>query len=324
MNGAAKMDNQNNDYKPELSQDELAEIERKREQRRKLDQRRRDRMEAYAVMIIFALLVIGAIVYFSLSGKGSDKNNADSADNSSTAVSSADTSSAANDSSSKAENASKADSSAGETSSSVADVHSSKPDQSATESSGHSVEVKNGITYIDGIMIVNKTYSIPSTYAPGLDADTSAAFEQMTADAYADGIVLFICSGYRSYQEQEVLYNGYASSRGADAADQVSSRPGHSEHQTGLCIDVNTTEFSFEGTPEAVWLEEHCQDYGFIIRFPKGKESITGYSYEPWHIRYVGVDAAKDITAKGVCLEEYLGVTSDYADCKDETAPQYD
>ena len=183
----------------------------------------------------------------------------------------------------------------------------------AKEAEGHNVEVINGRTYIDGILIVNKTYSIPDTYAPGLDADTEEAFYKMAGDAYADGIVLYICSGYRSYAEQEQLYNSYAAERGVEEADSVSSRPGHSEHQTGLCMDVNTTEFSFEGTPEAIWLEKHCAEYGFIIRFPKGKESITGYAYEPWHIRYVGKAAAAEITQRGICLEEYLDVTSDYA-----------
>jgi D-alanyl-D-alanine carboxypeptidase len=97
----------------------------------------------------------------------------------------------------------------------------------------------------------------------------------------------------------------------------VSARPGHSEHQSGLCIDVNSTDFSFGSTAEAAWLEEHCAEYGFIIRFPEGKEDITGYEYEPWHIRYVGVETAQEITAQGLCLEEYLNVTSDYANSPD-------
>jgi D-alanyl-D-alanine carboxypeptidase len=88
---------------------------------------------------------------------------------------------------------------------------------------------------------------------------------------------------------------------------------------------VNSTEFSFGETEEAQWLAEHCAEYGFIIRFPEGKEDITGYSYEPWHIRYVGVEAAQAITSSGLCLEEYLGVTSDYADSPDceEFAAKY-
>jgi D-alanyl-D-alanine carboxypeptidase len=166
-------------------------------------------------------------------------------------------------------------------------------------------------------MIVNKTFGLPSDYAPGLDSEASEAFNSMAAQAWSEGITLWICSGYRSYSEQETLFEGYASQRGLSEADSVSARPGYSEHQSGLCMDVNTTDFSFAGTAEAQWLEEHCAEYGFIIRFPEGKESITGYEYEPWHIRYVGVEAAQAIMSQGLCLEEYLNVTSDYADSPD-------
>ncbi|MGN1133411.1 MAG: M15 family metallopeptidase [Oscillospiraceae bacterium] len=179
----------------------------------------------------------------------------------------------------------------------------------------HDVNVKDGVTYIDGILIVNKTYSIPASYNPnGLEPVAQQAFDEMAADAYSQGISLFICSGFRSYEEQETLYNNYADERGKDEADAVSARPGHSEHQTGLSMDVNTTEFSFENTPESQWLNEHCAEYGFIVRFPKGKEDITGFEYEPWHIRYVGKKNAKAIQESGLCLEEYLNITSKYTD----------
>lgn len=186
------------------------------------------------------------------------------------------------------------------------------------EAEGHKLEVKDGITYVDGIMIVNKTYSLPPTYAPGLDPEAEEAFNKMANDAWGQGLSLFICSGFRSYREQEMLYNGYAEQRGVEEADRVSSRAGHSEHQSGLCMDINTTDFSFANTKEAVWLANNCADYGFIIRFPLGKESITGYTYEPWHIRYVGLKAAKEIYEQDICLEEYLNVTSDYKNSKDQ------
>lgn len=182
--------------------------------------------------------------------------------------------------------------------------------------SEHIIQQSEGLTFVDGILIVNKTYSLPSDYAPGISASAMAAFDKMSAAAEQEGINLFVNSGYRSYQEQEELYNMYASERGIEEADKVSSRPGHSEHQTGLTFDVNSTDFSFENTAEAKWLAEHCWEYGFIIRYPKDKEDITGYTYEPWHIRYLGVDTAKKVTESGLCLEEYLGITSnyDYAD----------
>ena len=186
------------------------------------------------------------------------------------------------------------------------------------EAAGHKLEVKDGITYVDGIMIVNKTYSLPADYAPGLDPTAEAAFNEMASQAWGEGISLFICSGFRTYREQDMLYRNYSSQRGTEEADRVSSRPGHSEHQSGLCMDVNTTEFDFAGTAEAIWLANHCADYGFIIRFPLGKESITGYAYEPWHIRYVGKKAAKEIFDQDICLEEYLGVSSDYKNSTDQ------
>ncbi len=177
----------------------------------------------------------------------------------------------------------------------------------------HEIKQVGGITYVDGILIVNKTYGLPSTYDPGgLDPQCEAAFNEMVNAAWADNVSLWICSGYRSYAEQDELFDSYASSRGLKAADEVSARPGHSEHQTGLCIDVNNTDFSFGSTYESDWIEEHCAEYGFIIRFPKGKEKLTGYDYEPWHIRYVGKELAGELKRTGKCLEEYLGLTSDY------------
>ena len=205
----------------------------------------------------------------------------------------------------------------------AADTDLSRPEQAEsqpegeTTPSGHKIQQVEGMTFIDGILIVNKTYSLPKDYAPGIDPAAQKAFDEMTGAAFNDGLYLYVNSGYRSYDEQYSLYKNYASERGVAEADRVSSRPGYSEHQSGLCFDVNSTEFSFSNTKEARWLAAHCADYGFIIRFPKGKEAITGYEYESWHIRYVGVDVAKDITAKGMCLEEYLGVTSDYNNAPD-------
>ncbi len=187
---------------------------------------------------------------------------------------------------------------------------------------GHKIQQVDGLTYVDGILIVNKTYSLPQDYAPGINSAAQAAFDDMAAAAVNDGLYLYVNSGYRSYDEQYMLYYNYALERGVAEADRVSSRPGHSEHQSGLCFDVNSTDFSFNGTAEARWIAANCADYGFIIRFPKGKEDITGYEYESWHIRYVGVDIAKDMTSKGLCLEEYLGVTSNYDDAADGISQQ--
>lgn len=281
-------------------------------QKRSAAQLRRDTMQAYGVMTGAGAFIIVLLVYFLFFRSGADSQAADLPEViTTTTVASA------------AETESEAPGKSSDTIITTATADApSEPADSAPSEPEHKTEVRDGITYVDGIMIVNKTYSLPADYAPGIDKTAKAAFDQMAAAAWGDGIAIYIISGYRSYAEQEKLYNQYASARGADEADKVSSRAGHSEHQSGLCMDVNTTEFSFEGTKEAIWLEEHCADYGFIIRFPKGKEDITGYSYEPWHIRYVGTDAAKEIMSRGICLEEYLGVTSDYTYSADQNGQQ--
>ncbi len=168
------------------------------------------------------------------------------------------------------------------------------------------------ITYINGILIANKTYPLPSTYNPGVDPVANAALQEMFAAAKADGLNLFVKSGFRSYSTQKSLYNGYVARDGKAAADRYSARAGHSEHQTGLAFDINKASSSFAGSPEAIWLAENCYKYGFIIRYPEGKEAITGYLYEPWHIRYLGVETATAVYNSGLCLEEYLCITSSY------------
>ena len=169
------------------------------------------------------------------------------------------------------------------------------------------------LTYIDGILVVNKTYPLPSSYAPGWETESSGPLWEMIAAAKSDGIKLWMTSGYRSYYDQQYIYNGYVKRDGQEEADTYSARPGHSEHQTGLAYDLNDLSWDFGETPEGVWVAENCHKYGFILRYPKDKEEITGYKYEPWHIRYVGVEKATEIYESGLCLEEFLNITSAYA-----------
>lgn len=190
-------------------------------------------------------------------------------------------------------------------------------DYSSTTSKGYKIERINGITYVDGIMIANKTYTLPKTYDPGIQPDAYNAFLEMQSAAAKEGVSLYIVSGYRSYYDQEIVYAGWVNRDGVELADTYSSRPGHSDHQTGFTFDLNSLYQSFADTKEGIWLAEHCADYGFIIRYPNGKEAYTGYMYEPWHVRFIGVEKAKAITASGLSLEEYYGITSDYADCED-------
>ncbi|MBR5679547.1 MAG: M15 family metallopeptidase [Clostridia bacterium] len=179
----------------------------------------------------------------------------------------------------------------------------------------HRIETIGGITYVDGILIANKTYSLPADYAPGgLLPECQAALDALMAGAAADGLSIYPISTYRSYDYQAGLYERYAARDGYAEADRYSARPGHSEHQTGLAIDVNSLAYDFAYTPEGIWLAAHCAEYGFILRYPEGGEAATGYRYEPWHIRYLGVELAEKVTASGLTLEEYLGITSVYRD----------
>ncbi len=177
-----------------------------------------------------------------------------------------------------------------------------------------SVEVKEkkvvkseGPTYIKGILIVNKKYSLPSTYG-GVDKTASNALSTLQQAAKKSGFSLPLISGYRSYSTQNTIYNNYIKKWGQEYTDTVSARPGHSEHQTGLAFDVGKLSNSYGETKEGKWLKENCYKYGFILRYLKDKEHITGYAYEPWHIRYVGVDVATEIMQKNLTLEEYLGI----------------
>ena len=191
---------------------------------------------------------------------------------------------------------------------------------SNTTSKGFKIEVKNGITYIDGILVVNKTYSLPSTYAPGLDSTVRKKADEMFAAAKLDGIDIYDQSGFRSYETQQRLYNNYVKSKGKEQADAVSARPGHSEHQSGLAFDVcgkdqnKCINSNFDNTPEAKWLAKNAYKYGFILRFVNGKTNETGYKYESWHYRYVGKELAEKLYNNGdwITLESYFGIDSIY------------
>lgn len=177
------------------------------------------------------------------------------------------------------------------------------------------IETIDGLTYVNGILIANKTYLLPADYAPGrILPEAQTAFDTMRAAAKEEGLTLKIVSGYRSYQKQDKVYHNYAARDGAALADRYSARAGSSEHQTGYAMDINSVRQSFAETKEGQWLAAHCAEYGFILRYPKDKEAETGFMYEPWHIRYLGVELAQKITESGLCLEEYLGITSAYAE----------
>lgn len=175
------------------------------------------------------------------------------------------------------------------------------------------------------LIIVNKYYQLDNDYYYGelvtmdkaydnkngskLNKEAYAAFQKLVDAGEKEGYHIRNNSAYRSYNTQSDLYNNYKNSNGLTWADKWSARPGHSEHQTGLALDVGVkNEYSlgkFESSPEFTWMKNNAHLYGFILRYPKGKEYITGYGYEPWHYRYVGVDVATYIYENNITYEEY-------------------
>ena len=137
--------------------------------------------------------------------------------------------------------------------------------------------------------------------------------QQFVADARAEGLSVFLSSGYRGFEEQQYLFNRKVEQYGEEKAATIVSRPGTSEHQTGLACDITDEYYelkdeSLENTALYQWMSKHCQEYGFIVRYPKDKEEITGIIYEPWHFRYVGVEAATYMVEHNLCLEEFVAL----------------
>lgn len=188
-----------------------------------------------------------------------------------------------------------------------------------TTSKGFTMVVKDHMATIDGILIANKSYSLPKTYtAPWMTEETAKAYYVMQADAEATGFSLPIKSAYRSWADQNWIFNDYVRSDTLERALTFSARPGHSEHQTGLGMDILTAS-SQESRQEEfavrlAWLNENAYKYGFILRYPDGKSGITGYIFEPWHYRYVGKELAEILYNNGdwITLEEYYGIDSVY------------
>ena len=160
----------------------------------------------------------------------------------------------------------------------------------------------------DEILVVNKHYPLSKDYNPGDNPTAKAAFLKLIAQMQKEGYAVSnTYSGFRSYGTQAQLYQSYVNREGQAAADRYSARPGYSEHQTGLAFDViGTNGHLVEDESAAQWLLDHAADYGFVVRYLKGKESVTGYMHEEWHLRYVGKEA-KEIAASGLTLEEYYG-----------------
>lgn len=170
------------------------------------------------------------------------------------------------------------------------------------------------VDMVDGIIIANKGFALPKDFSPGRNPEAYASFLKMKQDAAMAGITLRLSTTYRSYSAQQHIYRTFENRVGTERADTYSARAGHSEHQTGLAFDIGGADPDFRlkqvlGTmKEGVWMAENAPKYGFILRYPEGRQDMTGYMYEPWHFRYIGTEAALRITASGLSLDEYLGV----------------
>ena len=182
-------------------------------------------------------------------------------------------------------------------------------------------------TKLDTSMLVNKYYYLSEDYVPDDLVTVSQTYSwgeagsqrvrEVVYNAFLDmwnvandaGYYLMINSSYRTYQDQESVYNNYRNTSGQTYADSIAARPGYSEHQTGLAIDIfsrtNTNSATFANSAEAAWLKENAHKFGFILRYPEGKEDITGTTYEAWHYRYVGVDIATYIYEHDITFDEY-------------------
>lgn len=188
------------------------------------------------------------------------------------------------------------------------------------------------------LIIANKKHKLPDGYEPSdlaypevnmrynnwtMRYDAAVALEEMFAAAEEEGVSLIMGSGYRGEEFQKTLYDGYVAEGGQSYADSISSRPGYSDHQTGLATDLCGQDSAydltqdFENTKEGKWLAANAWKYGFIMRYPKGKDSVTGYAYEPWHFRYITKEEAEKLHAAGenMTFEEFYGLSGgDYAD----------
>lgn len=167
----------------------------------------------------------------------------------------------------------------------------------------------------DDLAEANVSYYAPEGHSKRLLREEAAkALEHLFTAAKEDGLELVAVSGYRSYDRQKQIYERNVATKGQEHADKFSAKPGTSEHQTGLAMDVASAklvavlEQSFIETDEGKWLEEYAHEHGFVIRYPEGKEDITGYQYEPWHLRYVGKELATEIYQAQLTLEEYFGL----------------
>lgn len=202
------------------------------------------------------------------------------------------------------------------TTATATETTSAEPGEGRQLTCGDIMAPMNKLNFLAQDCVPNDLQDVPQAMAQGrqfLRAEARAAFIELVNAAATDGFTLYAISGYRSYQDQIAAYNSNLAGCGQDiaCADRISARPGHSEHQLGTTMDVSSPTASlgletFQGTPEARWVAENAWRFGFVVSYPEGTEQITGYAFEPWHIRYLGKAEAKKVRDSGVTLHEYL------------------
>lgn len=195
------------------------------------------------------------------------------------------------------------------------------PTVTAVAGDANTEPLTHDISSID--YVVNKKRPLPSDYAPRdlveyqgiqMRQEAMTALKRLVETAVSEDYIVRLLSGYRSYADQEWTYGQYVKDYGQADADTFSARPGHSEHQTGLALDIGgknqacDTNICFADTPLGLWLKDNAYKFGFIERYQKGKEAVTGYQFEPWHLRYVGVELASELKSTGKTLEEHFGL----------------
>lgn len=204
---------------------------------------------------------------------------------------------------------------------------------SASITAKKSTEVSSGVFITkmgdDFLVLINKTIRLPASYTPSdlvsiddivqttkggmmLRAEAAESMREMNSSAKGDGVLIIILSAYRSYWSQQATFSSWVGSAGLAAAETFSARPGHSQHQLGTTFDYTSESVNLglskdlTNTAEGKWMAANAHKYGFVISYPKGAEAITGYIYEPWHYRYIGVENANKMMESQVILEEFL------------------
>ncbi len=300
-------------------------MEKKKVRRYTRREVRRNRMIAFCCLVVLAILLIALIVWGIknlVSGDDGKSSSESSLGTVSTSQSSSPDNASNSDSSLSGAVVSGGDSSADESASGASSSSSSSKVSSSTSTSS----INSSDPYYESSMplLVNPDHLMPDDYSPTvvsvggnykMESKAAAAWQDMQAAASRDGVSLWIISAYRTLERQTELYQekveeyknlGYNEGDAKIEAGKWVAVPGTSEHCLGYAADLCSLEENFENSDQFAWLQKHCAEYGFILRYPKDKVDITKISYEPWHYRYVGSNHAQIIMSQGLCLEEYL------------------